>query len=65
MPLAEKLKHSRGLIPVVLLIGGVIGSIYSGIASPTDAATVGVVLALAIIVVVPEIVTVLPELLGG
>lgn len=46
LSLAEKIKRSRGLIPVVLLIGGVIGSIYSGIASPTDAAAVGVVLAL-------------------
>ena len=42
----EKLYRSRRLIPVVLLIGGVIGSIYSGIASPTDAAAVGVALAL-------------------
>ena len=46
MPLAAKLQRARGLIPVVLLIGGVIGSIYSGIASPTDAAAVGVLLAL-------------------
>ncbi|KIC22997.1 MULTISPECIES: TRAP transporter large permease [unclassified Leisingera] len=42
----EKLKRARRLLPVVLLIGGVIGSIYVGIASPTDAAAVGVVLAL-------------------
>ncbi|KIC15687.1 TRAP transporter large permease [Leisingera sp. ANG-DT] len=42
----EKLKRARRLLPVVLLIGGVIGSIYMGIASPTDAAAVGVVLAL-------------------
>lgn len=44
----EKLHRSRRLIPVVLLIGGVIGSIYAGIASPTDAAAVGVVLALVL-----------------
>ncbi|MBM9606265.1 TRAP transporter large permease [Desulfopila inferna] len=43
---AEKIKRSRRLIPVVLLIAGVIGSIYSGIASPTDAAAVGVALSL-------------------
>lgn len=43
---AERLKRSRRLLPVVLLITGVIGSIYAGIASPTDAAAVGVVLAL-------------------
>ncbi len=46
IPLLEKLKRSRRLIPVILLIAGVIGSIYAGIASPTDAAAVGVVLAL-------------------
>ncbi|GLQ06891.1 TRAP transporter large permease [Sneathiella chinensis] len=46
--LREKLYHSRRLIPVVMLIGGVMGSIYAGIASPTDAAAVGVVLALAL-----------------
>ena len=42
----ERLRQSRRLIPVVLLILGVIGSIYAGLASPTDAAAVGVVLAL-------------------
>ena len=46
IPLAQKLARSRSLIPVLLLIAGVIGSIYAGIASPTDAAAVGVVLAL-------------------
>jgi tripartite ATP-independent transporter DctM subunit len=40
----EKLKASRRLIPVALLIIGVIGSIYGGLASPTDAAALGVVL---------------------
>lgn len=45
---AEKLNASKSLIPVLLLILGVIGSIYSGIASPTDAAAVGVVLALVL-----------------
>ncbi|MDZ7824024.1 MAG: TRAP transporter large permease subunit [Ahrensia sp.] len=44
----EKLIASRRLIPVALLIGGVIGSIYGGIASPTDAAALGVVLATAL-----------------
>jgi len=42
----EKLYRARRLIPIILLIVGVIGSIYSGIASPTDAAAVGVVVAL-------------------
>lgn len=38
----------RRLAPVVLLIAGVIASIYLGIASPTDAAAVGVLLALVL-----------------
>ena len=42
MSLAEKLRESRHLIPVVLLIGAVLGSIYSGIATATEAAAVGV-----------------------
>lgn len=44
----EKIHRSKSLIPVMLLILGVIGSIYAGIASPTDAAAVGVVLALVL-----------------
>lgn len=48
LPLREKLRRTMGLMPVVLLIAGVIGSIYAGIASPTDAAAVGVALALLI-----------------
>jgi tripartite ATP-independent transporter DctM subunit len=43
MPLREKLQESRHLIPVVLLIGAVLGSIYSGVATATEAAAVGVV----------------------
>ncbi len=46
LPLGEKLRRSRRLFPVIGLILGVIGSIYAGIASPTDAASVGVLLAL-------------------
>ena len=44
--LKEKIFRSRRIIPVLLLILGILGSIYSGVASPTDAAAVGVVLAL-------------------
>ena len=40
-----KLRRSRPLIPVMLLIVGVIGSIYGGLASPTESAAVGVALA--------------------
>lgn len=39
----EKLAASRNLIPVILLIGGVLGSIYSGIATATEAAAIGVI----------------------
>jgi C4-dicarboxylate transporter DctM subunit len=40
---AQKLAASRHLIPVVLLIIAVLGSIYSGIATATEAAAFGVV----------------------
>jgi C4-dicarboxylate transporter DctM subunit len=46
MTLLQKLAESRHLIPVVLLIAGVIGSIYTGIATATEAAAIGVVGAL-------------------
>ena len=45
VPLMDRIRASRRLIPVMLLIAGVIGSIYTGVASPTDAAAVGVLLA--------------------
>ena len=48
MSFMEKLRESRHLIPVVGLIIAVLGSIYSGIATATEAAAVGVVGALAI-----------------
>ncbi|MBP9147265.1 MAG: TRAP transporter large permease subunit [Rhodoferax sp.] len=48
MRLADKLKASGSLIPVVVLIVSVLGSIYSGIATATEAAAVGVVGALAL-----------------
>jgi len=43
MSLREKLRASGSLIPVVLLIAAVLGSIYSGVATATEAAAVGVV----------------------
>ncbi len=43
MSFRQKLGESRHLIPVILLIGGVIGTIYTGIATATEAAAVGVV----------------------
>lgn len=48
MTLGQRLSQSRRLVPVILLITGVIGSIYAGVASPTDAAAVGVLLALVL-----------------
>jgi len=42
MTLGQKLHESRHLIPVVLLIAAVLGSIYSGVATATEAAGVGV-----------------------
>src|SRR5512146_2271376 len=44
----QKLYASRHLIPVVLLIGLVLGSIYVGLATATEAAALGVVGSLAI-----------------
>jgi tripartite ATP-independent transporter DctM subunit len=46
--LRQKFHASRHLIPVVLLIGVVLGSIYAGIATATEAAAFGVVGSLAI-----------------
>ncbi|MFT5706132.1 MAG: C4-dicarboxylate transporter DctM subunit [Oceanospirillaceae bacterium] len=39
---ADKIKALRKLIPIVLLIGAVLGSIYQGVATPTEAAAFGV-----------------------
>jgi len=46
MSFARKLRESGALIPVILLIVGVLGSIYAGFATPTEAAAVGVLGAL-------------------
>ena len=43
MTFTQKLSESRNLIPVVLLIAAVLGSIYTGIATATEAAGLGVV----------------------
>ena len=48
MRLREKLQASSSLIPVVFLIAAVLGSIYTGIATATEAAAVGVVGALVL-----------------
>lgn len=46
MSLAQKIYEARHLIPVVLLIAGVVASIYTGFATATEAAAIGVVGAL-------------------
>ncbi|MBZ8140718.1 C4-dicarboxylate ABC transporter permease [Rubrivivax gelatinosus] len=48
VPLAERLKRLRLLLPVTVLIVAVIGSIYAGLATATEAAAVGVIGSLAI-----------------
>jgi len=44
--LLEKIQGSKKLLPIILLITSVIGSIYTGIATATEAASLGVVGAL-------------------
>jgi tripartite ATP-independent transporter DctM subunit len=46
MSFMQKIQESSSLIPVILLIGAVLGSIYTGFATATEAAAVGVVGAL-------------------
>ncbi|WP_417669954.1 TRAP transporter large permease [Roseibium sp.] len=48
IPFIDRLKATRRLFPVVGLIAGVIGSIYAGLAAPTEAAAIGVVLSLVL-----------------
>lgn len=48
LPIAERLHRLRMLLPVVGLIIGVIGSIYAGVATATEAAAIGVAGALII-----------------
>ncbi|WP_367718558.1 TRAP transporter large permease subunit [Nitratireductor sp. GISD-1A_MAKvit] len=48
VPYLQRIWQTRRLFPILALIVGVIGSIYGGFASPTEAAVVGVVLSLAL-----------------
>ncbi|AQU83955.1 MAG: TRAP transporter large permease subunit [Halomonas sp.] len=48
MSFVEKLRNTWALVPILLLIGGIIVTIYGGLASPTEAAAVGVVLSMVI-----------------
>lgn len=45
---AERMRSLKEIWPVVLLIGGVVGGLYSGIVTPTEAGAVGAALALVI-----------------
>lgn len=51
----DKVKASRHLIPVVTLIGAVLGSIYTGVATATEAAALGVLGALVIAAIQGEL----------
>jgi len=47
VPLSVKLRTSRHLVPPVVIFVIVMGSIYMGLATPTESAAIGVVVALA------------------
>jgi len=49
LPLLEKFKRTTGLVPPILLVFAVLGSIYGGVTSITEAAGIGCLGALAII----------------
>lgn len=51
MPFGERLRASARLLPLIALIVGVIGSIYAGIATPTESAALGVVGAMVIAII--------------
>ncbi|MCE8009663.1 TRAP transporter large permease subunit [Aestuariivita sp.] len=48
IPFLERIRATAGLFPMLALIFAVIGSIYAGIATPTEAAAVGVLGALVL-----------------
>lgn len=48
LPLAEKLRLSVHLVPPFLIFGVVMGSLYFGLATPTESAALGVVIALVL-----------------
>jgi tripartite ATP-independent transporter DctM subunit len=55
MPFRERLVHARGIIPPVLLVFVVLGSIYGGVTSITEAAGIGVIGSLIIIAIRREL----------
>ncbi len=44
-----------GILPMIILIGGVLGGIYSGLTTPTEAASIGVILALVLALIFGEV----------
>ena len=48
VPFIEKIRRGRHLIPICLLIALVIGSIYTGLSTPTESAAIGVAGALGL-----------------
>lgn len=48
--LGEKLRSSVNVLPFVAVIGAVLGSLYAGIATPTEAGAMGVLMSLALCV---------------
>ena len=49
MPLRQKLALGKHLIPPAIIFGVVMGSIYGGLATPTESAAIGVMLALGFV----------------
>lgn len=49
IPLREKIALSRYLLPPLIIFGIVMGSIYGGLATPTESAAIGVVVALVFV----------------
>lgn len=49
MPLRQKLSLSRHLIPPFVVFTVVMGSIYGGLATPTESAAIGVIIAMAFV----------------
>lgn len=45
-PLAQKLQMAKHLVPPLVIFGVVMGSIYGGLATPTESAAIGVMIAL-------------------
>ncbi|MBN3266465.1 hypothetical protein CUR95_03690 [Bordetella bronchiseptica] len=49
--LREKLSASHGMVPFVAIIGAVLGSMYTGVATPTEAAAIGAISAFVLCLV--------------